>query len=174
MKKDFFKDSKIKFPAYEPWISDDDKKIINLTLSQSMLSIFRGINQNAIMFDLQHGIIHNNKENDLNSKQRMFRLIQGDVGTGKTIVALLVISDFVNAGFQAVLMAPTELLANQHYQYFKELLPKKIKIELLTGNVKYKDKISIRALEVTNIHKEEDKTTIIIKTKRTHKEKSYK
>ena len=80
-------------------------------------------------------------KDDINSNKRMYRLLQGDVGTGKTIVALLVISDFVNAGFQAVLMAPTELLANQHYQYFKELLPKKIKIELLTGNVKNKDKI---------------------------------
>ena len=39
MKKDFFKDSKIKFPAYEPWISADDKKIINQTLSQSMLTL---------------------------------------------------------------------------------------------------------------------------------------
>ena len=39
MKKDFFKDSKIKFPAYEPWISGDDKKIINKTLSQSMLTL---------------------------------------------------------------------------------------------------------------------------------------
>ena len=39
MKKDFFKDSKIKFPAYEPWISEDDKKIINKTLTQSMLTL---------------------------------------------------------------------------------------------------------------------------------------
>ena len=39
LKKDFFKDSKIKFPAYEPWISGDDKKIINKTLSQSMLTL---------------------------------------------------------------------------------------------------------------------------------------
>ena len=39
MKKDYFKDSKIKFPAYEPWISIDDKKIINRTLSQSMLTL---------------------------------------------------------------------------------------------------------------------------------------
>ena len=39
MKKDFFKDSKIKFPAYEPWISNDDKKIVNKTLGQSMLTL---------------------------------------------------------------------------------------------------------------------------------------
>ncbi len=39
MKKDFFKDPKIKFPAYEPWISNEDKKIVNKTLSQSMLTL---------------------------------------------------------------------------------------------------------------------------------------
>ena len=39
MKKDFFKDAKIKFPAYEPWISNEDKKIINKTLNQSMLTL---------------------------------------------------------------------------------------------------------------------------------------
>ena len=48
----------------------------------------------------------------------MYRLIQGDVASGKTIISLLAISDMINSGYQCVLMAPTELLAKQHYEYF--------------------------------------------------------
>ena len=58
--------------------------------------------------------------NDLTSNKKMYRLIQGDVGSGKTIISLLAISDMINSGYQCVLMAPTELLAKQHYEYFFE------------------------------------------------------
>ena len=49
----------------------------------------------------------------------MYRLLQGDVGSGKTIISLLIIADFVKAGYQCVVMVPTEILAKQHLKYFK-------------------------------------------------------
>ena len=76
---------------------------------------------------------------DLSLNKQMYRLIQGDVGSGKTIVALLTIADVIRNGFQVVLMAPTEILANQHYYYFKKILmPFNIKTEILTGKTKNK------------------------------------
>ena len=64
----------------------------------------------------------------------MMRLVQGDVGSGKTIVAALAAADAVEAGFQAALMAPTELLAEQHAQNFTRwLAPLGLEPLLLTG-----------------------------------------
>ena len=59
---------------------------------------------------------------DLKSKKPMLRLLQGDVGTGKTIVAIFAIIQVVGSGSQAALMAPTEVLAQQHYQNLKQLI----------------------------------------------------
>ncbi len=59
---------------------------------------------------------------DLGSKAQMNRLLQGDVGSGKTVVALMTILLALDNGYQACLMAPTEILANQHYKGIKELL----------------------------------------------------
>ena len=78
---------------------------------------------------------------DLCNKKRMNRLLQGDVGSGKTIVAI--ISMYMNylSGYQSALMAPTEILAIQHYQNMKKLfLDEDIKIGLLTGKLKAKEK----------------------------------
>jgi|GEM_PF-1261791 len=67
-----------------------------------------------------------------------YRLIQGDVGSGKTLVSLIASYAIITAGEQVAFMAPTELLANQHYQVFQTYL-KDVKIALLTGKTKHKD-----------------------------------
>ncbi len=73
-------------------------------------------------------------EGDLAGEQRMLRLLQGDVGSGKTIVALLAMADVVEAGAQAALMAPTELLARQHFSTIAPLAKAAgIEAVLLTG-----------------------------------------
>ena len=82
--------------------------------------------------------------NDLESNKRMNRLLQGDVGSGKTIVAL--ISAYANflAGYQTAIMVPTEILANQHYNEATNLFKKfKVKVALLTSSTKTKDRESI-------------------------------
>jgi ATP-dependent DNA helicase RecG len=74
---------------------------------------------------------------DLGSNAQMNRLLQGDVGSGKTIVALMCMLLAMDNGFQSCLMAPTEILATQHYNGLKELLGKMdVKIALLTGSTK--------------------------------------
>jgi len=67
----------------------------------------------------------------------MNRLLQGDVGSGKTLVALMSMLIAIDNGYQACIMAPTEILANQHYQSITKLLEGiDIKIRLLTGSSK--------------------------------------
>ncbi len=80
---------------------------------------------------------------DLCSENKMFRLLQGDVGSGKTIVSLLSAFNTINSGFQVAVMAPTEILARQHFLLAKKIFPKNIKIELLSGKSKYRDKKNI-------------------------------
>ena len=80
---------------------------------------------------------------DLCSDNKMFRLLQGDVGSGKTIVALLSAFNTISSDFQVAVMAPTEILARQHFLLAKKIYPKNIKIELLSGKSSYKDKKKI-------------------------------
>ena len=75
--------------------------------------------------------------NDLSSKSKMFRLLQGDVGSGKTIVALISALNAIESGCQVALMAPTEILAMQHYKLAKNLFSKKINLEILTSKTDY-------------------------------------
>lgn len=78
---------------------------------------------------------------DLGSGQHMNRLLQGDVGSGKTLVALLTMLLATGSGFQTALMAPTEILAIQHYESIRELLePMQVEVALLTGSTKKKDR----------------------------------
>lgn len=99
--------------------------------------------QQLLPFDLTKDQIEALRDimKDLKSSKPMNRLIQGDVGSGKTAVAQGAMYFAYKSGFQSVMMAPTELLAKQHFQSFKELFKDtKIKIGLLISNMKTKNK----------------------------------
>lgn len=82
--------------------------------------------------------------NDLSIKKRMNRLLEGDVGSGKTIVALIAIYANYLSKYQSALMAPTEILANQHYEDAKKIFAKyKLNMALLTSSTSNKDKKEI-------------------------------
>lgn len=100
---------------------------------------FNAFFKNHLPFELTNAQKRVIKEirNDLGSSAQMNRLLQGDVGSGKTIVALMCMLLAIDNGYQACIMAPTEILANQHYNGLKELLGEMdITIEILTGSVK--------------------------------------
>ncbi|MDO9152469.1 MAG: ATP-dependent DNA helicase RecG [Paludibacter sp.] len=81
---------------------------------------------------------------DVGSGKQMNRLLQGDVGSGKTLVALMTMLMAIDNGFQATLMAPTEILANQHFETIKELLGNPgVTVALLTGSTRPKDRVII-------------------------------
>ncbi len=80
---------------------------------------------------------------DLKSNQKMFRLLQGDVGSGKTIVALTAAYNVIKSGFQVAVMAPTEILARQHFQLAKKIFDKRTRIEILSSKSEYKEKKKI-------------------------------
>lgn len=99
--------------------------------------------RNALGFsltDAQEKVL-NEIKNDFTTGFVMNRLIQGDVGSGKTAVAMISAYIAIKNGYQAVLMAPTDVLANQHYKSFCDTLePLGIKCELLTSGLKKKEK----------------------------------
>ena len=81
---------------------------------------------------------------DLKSKNRMNRLLQGDVGSGKTVISIIVLYANYLSGYQGALMVPTEILASQHYETTKELLDKfGVRTELLVGSLSKKEKDQI-------------------------------
>lgn len=99
-----------------------------------------------LKFDLTQDQIRaiNDISSEQQSQHRMIRLLQGDVGSGKTIVALFAMLNVVENNCQAALMAPTAILAEQHYSWFKEVLSETdIKITLLTGKTKQKERKTI-------------------------------
>ncbi len=81
---------------------------------------------------------------NMKSNKQMNRLLQGDVGSGKTAVAAALMYNAVKNGFQAALMAPTEVLANQHFKTLSNFFSNDINIELLTGSVTARNKRIIR------------------------------
>ena len=82
--------------------------------------------------------------NDMAQPRQMNRLLQGDVGSGKTLVALMSMLMAADNGFQACIMAPTEILANQHYETITSFLQDMdIKVALLTGSTKAKDRVAL-------------------------------
>ncbi len=108
--------------------------------------LFNTFYEKHLPFDLTNAQKRVIKEirKDFLSGQHMNRLLQGDVGSGKTLVALLTMLIGVGNGFQAALMAPTEILANQHYETIRELLSQlPIQVHLLTGSTVKKERTVI-------------------------------
>ena len=88
---------------------------------------------------------------DLKSKRRMNRLLQGDVGSGKTVISILALYANYLSGFQGALMVPTEILAVQHFNTVKDILKDTgIKVELLVGSLSKKEKVSIHERLLNN------------------------
>ena len=80
---------------------------------------------------------------DLCSEKKMFRLLQGDVGSGKTIVSLISAFNTINSGFQVAVMAPTEILARQHFLLAKKIFQKILKLNYYLVNLNTKIKKNI-------------------------------
>ena len=112
-------------------------KIINVNKQNSLIDKL----DFSLTNDQQKSLNEINK--DLSSPNKMFRLLQGDVGSGKTIVSLLAAINTINSGFQVAFMAPTEILARQHFNLAKKLFPKNINIALISGKSEYKVKKEI-------------------------------
>ena len=112
-------------------------KVINLNKQNSIIDKL----DFSLTGDQQKSLNEINK--DLSSPNKMFRLLQGDVGSGKTIVSLLAAINSINSGFQVAFMAPTEILARQHFNLAKKLFPKNINIALISGKSEYKVKKEI-------------------------------
>lgn len=103
------------------------KELLPFTLTNSQSNVLR-----EILLDQKKPIVMN-------------RLVQGDVGSGKTIVAIIALFNVVMNGFQGCIIAPTEILATQHYNEFKEILKDfNINISLLTGSTTKKNKEEIK------------------------------
>ena len=86
----------------------------------------------------------NDIDNDLASESKMFRILQGDVGSGKTIVALISSLNVIESGYQVAFMSPTEILSNQHYELAKKIFPTNVKIDLITSKTDFKKKREIQ------------------------------
>jgi len=121
------KKSKKEFKNFDKKLSLQLIKNFSFDLTNNQLSIIKEIDK------------------DLKSSYKMFRLLQGDVGSGKTIVSLIAAANVIESNYQVAIMAPTEILAKQHF-----ILAKKIfhstnsNIEFLTGKSDYKDKKKIK------------------------------
>ena len=91
--------------------------------------------------------------NDLSSVKKMLRVLQGDVGSGKTVVAMLAAATVVKSGYQVAFLCPTDLLAKQHYKLFKTILAEEnINISLLSGKTKLSEQQKVRSqIESSNI-----------------------
>jgi len=155
--------SQIHFPDTEENIENARRRLVyeELFLFQLRCALIRkDVEDNAKSIKIQlkpNGLVHKFIKNlpfeltnaqkkavkeiitDLNSEKPMQRLLQGDVGSGKTVVACIMLLAAIEAGFQGALMAPTEILARQHYENFvKWLSPYNINVGLFIGSNKTK------------------------------------
>src|SRR5210317_355747 len=122
----------------------------NIKKIKKQKKIFNNSYQKQILGNLNFKLTNDQEKtlneinNDLQSNQKMFRLLQGDVGSGKTIVALCAAANTVKSGFQVAVMAPTEILARQHYNLAKEIFDKNLNLDILSSKSEYKEKKIIR------------------------------
>ncbi len=137
------------------------KKLINKAkikgaVFENVGAVFNQFYKDKLPFDLTNAQKRVLKEirKDVASGAHMNRLLQGDVGSGKTIVALLAMLLSIDNGYQATIMAPTEILAKQHYIAVSQLLEgMQINVNILTGSVKAKKRREIHEhLENGNLH----------------------
>ena len=127
-------------------LSDNRKRIKKEKLPKIFLCLKSKFVENNLPFKLTRSQkkVLAEINNDLLSKKRMFRIIQGDVGSGKTIVSLLAIANIIESGYQCTLMGPTEILAKQHFELAKKIFKKvNFKIDFLTGKTENKDRKEI-------------------------------
>ena len=122
-------------------LSENRKKIKKIKSQKRFTEKYSKIVKDKLPFSLTSSqkkvLMEINK--DLSKKQRMFRIIQGDVGSGKTIVSLLVICNIIESGYQCALMAPTEILATQHFNLAKKVFKGlNFKIDFLSGKTDIK------------------------------------
>ena len=127
------------------YASDQRRKYRGYVFNR-IADIFNGFYADHLPFELtgaQKRVMHEIRA-DMCSGKQMNRLLQGDVGSGKTLVALMTMLIALDNGYQACLMAPTEILAEQHLQTIREFLKgMDIRVELLTGIVKGKKRKEI-------------------------------
>lgn len=116
--------------GYKHFVSSDLRRKL-----LGMLSFDLTASQNKVLHEI---------DKDMSGSSPMHRLLQGDVGSGKTIIAVLAMLNAKGCGFQSALMAPTEILASQHYYKYKAYFDKlNIRSALLTGGLKEQDKKQI-------------------------------
>ncbi len=127
-------------------LSENRKRIRKIKLPKKFQNKFSQKILDYLPFELTKSqkIVLSEINEDLLSNKRMFRIVQGDVGSGKTIVSLLALTNVIKSGYQCALMAPTEILARQHYELSKLILKNTgIKISFLTGKTEYKKRKEI-------------------------------
>ena len=116
-----------------------EKKKFDDLLSKKLINNF-----NFVLTENQMQIIEE-INNDIKSDYKMFRLLQGDVGSGKTIISFIAAANVINSNYQVALMAPTEILAKQHYNLATKIFKSTgVNIEFLTGKSDHKKKKSIQ------------------------------
>ena len=132
-------------------LSENRKRIKKIKLPKKICSNNSKSIIDKLPFELTNGQkkVLQEVNKDLISNHRMFRIIQGDVGSGKTIVSLLTVIDVIKSGYQCALMCPTEILAKQHLELSKKLFFKNnIVIDFLTGKTDFKKrKILLKKLK---------------------------
>ncbi len=127
-------------------LSENRKRIKKIKIPKKFTNKYSEILIKTLPFELTSSQkeVLNEINLDLLSNRRMFRILQGDVGSGKTIVSLIAILNVIKSGYQCALMSPTEILSKQHYELAKNLFKKNsLKIEFLTGKTDYKKRKEI-------------------------------